>query len=145
MKKIDLDKYSEFVKAITSNESNDLTSFMNSLSTLDANYDSKTNLHGPDVNVPLVLTSAMGMCGEAGEFSEIWKKLIFHRKPYTEEVKKHAIGELGDVIWYWTNACRALNVDPNKVIELNVAKLQSRYPGGTFSAAASETRKEGDI
>lgn len=143
--KIDLNRYSEFVEAITSKESNDLTSFMNSLDRLDGNFDAETQTHGPDVNVPLILTSSMGMCGEAGEFSEIWKKIIFHGKPYTEETKAHAIKELGDVIWYWTNACRAMNVDPNQVIADNVTKLEARYPGGKFNAASSENRENGDI
>ncbi|MEI6567942.1 MAG: nucleoside triphosphate pyrophosphohydrolase family protein [Verrucomicrobiota bacterium] len=142
---IDLDKYTDFVSAITSEASNDLTTFINSLDRVDGNYDDKQDLHGPDVNVPLLLTGAMGMCGEAGEFSEIVKKVLFHSKPLTEEVHAHLVKELGDVIWYWTNTCRALGVNPNDVIALNVAKLESRYPGGTFSAAASETRKEGDI
>jgi NTP pyrophosphatase (non-canonical NTP hydrolase) len=142
---IDLNKYSEFVEAITSQESNDLTTFINSLDRVDGNFDGATQTHGPDVNVPLMIVGAMGMCGEAGEFSEIVKKLIFHSKPLTIEVHDHLVKELGDVIWYWTNACRALGVDPNEVIALNISKLESRYPGGTFSAAAAETRKAGDI
>ena len=142
---IDLDKYTDFVSAITREASNDLTTLINSLDLVDGNYDDKQDLYGPDVNVPLLLTGAMGMCGEAGEFSEIVKKVLFHSKPLTEEVHAHLVKELGDVIWYWTNTCRALGVNPNDVIALNVAKLESRYPGGTFSAAASETRKEGDI
>ena len=142
---IDLNKYTEFVEAITSQASNDLTSFTASISRVDANYDANQDKYGPDVNVPLLLTGAMGLCGEAGEFSEIVKKVLFHGKELNEEVHAHLVKELGDVIWYWTNACRALGVNPNDVIALNVAKLESRYPGGTFSAAASETRKEGDI
>jgi NTP pyrophosphatase (non-canonical NTP hydrolase) len=142
---IDLNKYKEFVSAITSKASDDLTTFHDSLDRLDANYDDNTNSHGPDINVPLYITCAMGMCGEAGEFSEIAKKVIFHGKPFTDETLAHAVKELGDVIWYWTNACRALGVDPNEVIALNVKKLEARYPGGTFSAAASETRAVGDI
>ncbi len=134
---IDLNKYTDFVSAITSEQSNNLDAYVASLD--------RVNASKPEVNVPLLITGAMGMSGEAGEFSEIIKKVMFHGKELTDEVRDHLIKELGDVIWYWTNTCRALNVDPNKVIELNVAKLQSRYPGGTFSAAASETRKEGDI
>ena len=134
---IDLNKYTDFVSAITSQSSDNLDAYIASLERVN---DSK-----PEVNVPLLITGAMGMSGEAGEFSEIIKKVMFHGKELTDEVRDHLIKELGDVIWYWTNTCRALNVDPNKVIELNVTKLQSRYPGGTFSAAASETRKEGDI
>lgn len=143
--KIDLNKYTDFVEAITSKESNDLTYFMNSLDRVDGNYDATQDQHGPDVNVPLLLTGAMGMCGEAGEFSEIVKKLVFHRKDLTTEVHEHLVKELGDVIWYWTNACRALAVDPNDVIALNVKKLEARYPGGAFSAFSADNRKEGDV
>jgi len=120
-----------------------LTSFMNSCDSLDANYEN--GKHGPDINVPLVITCAMGMSGEAGEFSEIFKKVIFHKKPFTEETLAHASKELGDVIWYWTNACRALGLDPNQVIADNVTKLEARYPGGKFDAAFSEKRAEGDV
>ena len=142
---IDLQKYSEFVQAITSQASNDLSTFINSLDRVDGNFDSETGQHGPDVNVPLLFTGAMGMCGEAGEFSEIVKKVFFHGKKLDAEVHAHMVKELGDVIWYWTNTCRALGVDPNEVIERNVAKLESRYPGGSFSVYASEERKTGDI
>ena len=142
---IDLHKYTQFVEAITSKESNDLTTFLDSCDYLDANYDFKTETHGPDLNVPLVITCAMGMSGEAGEFSEIFKKVIFHKKPFTEETLAHASKELGDVIWYWTNACRALGLDPNQVIADNVTKLSARYPGGKFDATYSENRTEGDV
>ena len=142
---IDLNKYSEFVEAVTSKSSNDLTTFMNSLDHVDANYDEKQDQYGPDVNVPLLLTGSMGMCGEAGEFSEIVKKILFHGKRLDSEVHAHMVKELGDVIWYWTNTCRALGVDPNTVIAMNVDKLSARYPGGSFSAEASEIRKDGDI
>lgn len=146
---IDLNKYKVFVEAITAGPANDLTSFMNACDRLDANYElfegEPEMRHGPDVNVPLVLNSAMGMSGEAGEFSEIVKKVVFHGKLYSDEVRTHLIKELGDVIWYWTNACRALGVDPNEVIQRNVTKLEARYPGGTFEAYASENREHGDI
>jgi len=118
---------------------------MNSLDRLDGNFDFANDRHWPDVNVPLLITAAMGMCGEAGEFSEIVKKAVFHSKPFTEETLAHAVKELGDSAWYWINACRALGVDPNEVIAANVTKLEARYPGGKFSAEASDNRKEGDI
>lgn len=140
---IDLNKYTTFVKAVTSKESNDLMTFMNRLDQLDANYED--GKHGPDVNVPLLLTAAIGLGSETGEFQEIIKKIMFQGKPLSEENVFHMKRELGDIIWYWTNACRALNLDPNDVIAENVNKLQSRYPGGHFDAFYSENRKEGDL
>jgi NTP pyrophosphatase (non-canonical NTP hydrolase) len=140
---IDLNKYTSFVEAVTSKASNDLTTFMDRLDQLDANYED--GKHGPDVNVPLLLTAAIGLGSEAGEFQEIVKKIMFQGKPLNEETAFHMKRELGDIIWYWTNACRALHLDPNDVIAENVNKLQSRYPGGVFDATYSENRAPGDL
>jgi NTP pyrophosphatase (non-canonical NTP hydrolase) len=142
---IDLSKYADFVGAVTSQPSTDLTTFMNRLDELDGNYDSLTNSHGPDINVPLLLTGALGLAAETGEFCEIPKKMFFQGKPLTEENLFHMKRELGDIMWYWINACRALNLDPNDVIQENVNKLQARYPGGKFNAHYSENRQQGDI
>ena len=145
MSNIDLNKYKDFVEAVTSKASNDLTTFMNRLDEVDANFDSATDTHGPDINVPLLLTACLGLAAEAGEFIEVPKKIFFQGKPLTDENVFHMKRELGDVIWYWINACRALNLDPNEVIDENIRKLESRYPGGSFDAHYSENRKAGDI
>ena len=146
---IDLNRYSEFVQAVTSQPSNDLTTFMNTLDRLDANYElfeGETEMrHGPDINVPLLLTGALGLAAETGEFCEIPKKMFFQGKPLTEENVFHMKRELGDIMWYWINACRALNLDPNEVIAENVNKLKARYPGGEFDVHYSENRKAGDL
>ena len=132
--KADLSKYSEFVKGVTSTISNDNTTFVQRVLELNGKF-----------NVPLMITAYTGLCGESGELSEIFKKVIFHGKDFTYEEKAHAAKELGDIIWYWANACRALDLDPNQVIADNVGKLVSRYPGGVFSVEASANRKDGDI
>jgi len=141
---VDLNKYSEFVGAVTSEPSRDLTTFMNRLDELDGNYIGNGE-HGPDVNVPLLLTACLGLAAESGEFVEIPKKMFFQGKPLTEENVFHMKRELGDIMWYWINACRALNLNPNEVIEENVNKLVSRYPGGKFNVHDSENRQQGDI
>jgi len=145
MSTVDLNSYSKFVSAVTSEASNDLTAFMNRLDVLDGNYDFANSQHGPDVNVPLMLTGVMGLSSETGELMEIVKKITFQGKPLTEESLFHMKRELGDIIWYWTNMCRALNLDPNEVIAENVNKLKSRYPGGEFDVYHSENRKQGDL
>ena len=144
MSKIDLNKYSEFVEAVTSKASNDLTTFMDRCDELDGNYIGD-GVHGPNINVPLLLTACLGLAAEGGEFIEVPKKMFFQGKPLTDAEVFHLKRELGDVMWYWINACRALNLDPNDVIDENVRKLESRYPGGSFDAHYSENRKEGDI
>jgi NTP pyrophosphatase (non-canonical NTP hydrolase) len=141
---IDLNKYKDFVEAVTSKASNDLTTFMDRCDELDGNYIGD-GVHGPDINVPLLLTACLGLAAEAGEFIEVPKKMFFQGKPLTEAEVFHLKRELGDVMWYWINACRALNLDPNEVIAENVRKLESRYPGGSFDAFYSENRKPGDL
>jgi NTP pyrophosphatase (non-canonical NTP hydrolase) len=144
---IDLNKYKDFVEEVTSSPSDDLTTFMSTLDRLDANYElfDGEMKHGPDVNIPLLITACMGLAAESGEFIEIPKKIIFQGKALTDEAVFHMKRELGDVMWYWINACRALNLDPNEVIAENVKKLESRYPGGSFNPYYSENRKDGDL
>ena len=131
---IDLNRYTEFVGAVTSTESNDTEALINRMRELDK-----------DTNVALLTTAAIGLASEGGEFNEIVKKMLFQGKPFNEDNRFHLMRELGDIIWYWTNACRALGYDPNEVIAENVRKLESRYPGGTFDTWYSENRMDGDI
>ena len=146
---VDLKKYQEFVQAVTSKESNDLTTFMNRLDRLDANYEAYGSdgeyMHGPNVNVPLLLTGAVGLNSESGELIEIVKKMLFQGKPLNDENLFHMKRELGDIMWYWINTCRALDLDPNDVIAENVRKLEARYPGGKFDVYHSENRKADDL
>lgn len=135
MNNIDLNKYKDFVQAVTSDESNNVVSFGRRVSEL-----SETT----DVNVSLLLTAAIGLAAEGGEFCEIPKKVLFQGKPLDEDTIFHMKRELGDVIFYWMNACRALGLDPNDVIQENYNKLSKRYPDG-FSIERSENRDATDI
>ncbi len=133
---IDLNKYTKFVNAVTSRESNSCDDLIRRINELR----NTTN-----VNISLLMTAGIGLASEGGEFNEIVKKTLFQGKPLNEENIFHMKRELGDIIWYWTNACRSLGLDPNDVIAENVNKLESRYPGGKFDAYYSENRKEGDL
>ena len=97
------------------------------------------------VNAASLMTGAIGIASEGGEFAEIVKKCIFQGKPMDDETIFHCKRELGDIMWYWITSCRALSLDPNEVIEENVNKLKSRYPGGEFDVHYSENRKDGDL
>jgi NTP pyrophosphatase (non-canonical NTP hydrolase) len=142
---VDLNKYSEFVEAVTSRPSNYLTDFINRLDQLSDNRDDSIEEYGPKVNMPLLITGSLGLSSECGEFNEIVKKVIFQGKPLTKDNLFHMERELGDIMWYWINACRALGLDPNTVIKGNVDKLMSRYPSGVFDVMQSENRKENDL
>ena len=133
---IDLNKYKEFVEQVTSAESNHTGTMIERLQ----------NIHSTtDVNPALLLTASIGLAAETGEFAELPKKIVFQGKPCDEDTIFHMKRELGDIMWYWVNACRALGLDPNDVIEENVNKLKSRYPDGEFDVHYSENRKSGDL
>ena len=135
-KKVDLNKYKEFVEKVTSLQSNETGGLTSQLEKLEKESG---------VNMALLLTGSIGIASEGGEFAEIVKKCIFQGKPLDNETIFHAKRELGDIIWYWVNSCRALDLDPNDVMAENVEKLKSRYPGGNFNVWHSENRKEGDL
>jgi|TARA_B110000495_G_scaffold203725_1_gene229092 NTP pyrophosphatase (non-canonical NTP hydrolase) len=134
--KVNLNAYNDFVKEVTSNESQDSVAMYERIIDIE-----KTS----GVNMASLLTGSIGMASEGGEFSEIVKKCVFQGKPMDDATIFHAKRELGDIIWYWITACRALNLDPNEVIEENVNKLKSRYPGGDFDVHYSENRQDGDL
>ena len=134
---VDLNRYQDFVHGVTSGASEELEVLIARLRAL--------NNSEPKLNVSLLLTASIGLASEGGEFSELVKKMAFQGKPWNEDVRYHMKRELGDIAWYWANACRAIGIDPNEVIEENVRKLESRYPGGEFDVHYSENRKEGDL
>ena len=132
---VDFKKYTEFVDAVTSNESKNSESFSVRL----------RDLYSEGLPVERLLTAAVGMSAESGEFIEVVKKMIFQGKPVNEENLFHLKRELGDIMWYVAQACMALDTDFNEIIEMNVDKLKSRYPGGEFDVHYSENRKDGDV
>ena len=134
-KHVDFEKYKKFVNEVTSNESKHNDVFFERLAYLkEKNFPSER-----------LLTAAVGMSAEAGEFTEVIKKIIFQGKEPTEENIFHLKRELGDICWYLAQACMALDTTFDEVIEMNVDKLKARYPGGEFDVHHSENRKEGDL
>lgn len=137
MTQLDLNAYTTFVEKLTSEPSNDTDAMLNRITELQNNY--------PHVNIALFMNSATGIGSEGGEIEEIMKKVIWQGKELTDENLFHIKRELGDLIFYFTNMCRAIGVKPEDVIAENVNKLESRYPGGKFDVFHSEVRKEGDL
>jgi NTP pyrophosphatase (non-canonical NTP hydrolase) len=133
--KIDLNKYMEFVDTTTSHPSKSNTEFVRRIE----------NLNEKGVNIARLMTAAVGLTAEAGEFTEIVKKIAFQGKELNVENHEHMVKELGDVFWYFTQACLGLGVDVQTIVVKNMIKLTARYPEGTFDIYMSENRKEGDI
>ena len=130
-----INDYAKFVDSTTSRQSKDFLAFINSTSELEA----KDN-----INVPRVLTAAIGMLAESGEFTEVLKKMVFQGKEFNEDNRFHMKRELGDILWYWIQGCMALGYTPNEVMDENIKKLEARYPNG-FEIISSEVREQGDI
>ena len=126
-------KYVRFVSKVTSEESKNGVAFINRLRDLEE----KSEIHR-------LLTAAVGISAEGGEFMEIVKKIIFQGKPYNEDNINHLKIELGDVLWYVAQACIALDISLDDICDMNVKKLENRYPEGHFSEFYSENRKAGD-
>ena len=131
---IDFDKYSRFVDGVTSDSSKDFVYLADRLVELDQK----------GANIERLTTAGVGLAAESGEFLEIVKKMVFQGKPWNDDNREHLIIELGDVMWYVANACKALDVSFDDVIRGNVRKLEKRYPGGSFSVEKSEVRAKGD-
>ena len=133
---VDTEKYLDFVTEVTSLPSTDLAALLARITSLDVEGDA---------DIPRLLTAALGLTAEAGEFTEVVKKIILQGKPYNEENVFHMKRELGDICWYLAQACMALDTTFDEIIEMNVDKLKARYPGGEFDVHKSENRKQGDL
>ena len=133
---VDTNKYLDFVTEVTSLPSTDLAALLSTITKLDVEQDA---------DIPRLLTAALGLTAESGEFTEVVKKIVFQGKPYNEDNVFHMKRELGDICWYIAQACMALDTTFDEVIEMNVEKLKARYPGGEFDVHKSENRKEGDL
>ena len=132
---VDTKKYLDFVAGVTSMPSQDSAILQARIDELVAN--------GADI--PHLLTAALGLTAESGEFTEVVKKIILQGKPYNEDNVFHMKRELGDICWYLAQACMALDTTFDEIIEMNVDNLKARYPGGEFDVHKSENRREGDL
>ena len=125
--------YTRFVNTVTSTPSKDSDAFIYRLQEL-----------GGDVAIQRLLTASIGISAESGEFMEIVKKMIFQGKPANDDNLEHLKIELGDIMWYVAQACMALEVDMDDVLDTNIKKLEKRYPDGHFAEFYSENRQAND-
>ena len=133
---VDTEKNLDFVHDVTSTESLDYAALLTRMNKLELE---------DDCNLSQLLTAALGLGAESGEFTEVVKKIILQGKPYNEDNVFHMKRELGDICWYIAQACMALDTTFDEIIEMNVDKLKKRYPGGEFNVHQSENRKAGDL
>jgi NTP pyrophosphatase (non-canonical NTP hydrolase) len=134
-KRIDSQKYIEFVKQTTSPASSDFSQLIHRMN----------ELNDEGVKLTHLLTFALGASAEMGEAVEIIKKCLLQGKPFNDDAKVHLLKECSDCFWYFAQLCIAMDVSFEDIMQLNYEKLSARYPEGTFSVHRSENRKDGDI
>ena len=127
--------YCDFVTKVTSEPSLDVDSLKEVIEKIQIKSE---------IDAPRILTAALGLSSEAGEFTEIVKKIFLQGKPADKDNVFHMKRELGDIMWYWVTACMALKLDPTEVILENQKKLEARY-GEKFTVDQSEVRAKGDL
>ena len=133
---IDTNKYIEFVRQTTSPASSDFAALLARIAELETTADA---------DVPRLITAAFGLSAEAGEFTEVVKKIVLQGKPYNADNVFHMKRELGDICWYLSQAFMALDTNFEEILQMNYEKLSARYPEGSFDVYKSENRVEGDL
>ncbi len=91
---------------------------------------------GSDTSIDKLTLAALGLAGESGEVADSIKKVLY--QGHHLDIM-HIVEELGDVLWYLTLACNAVECTLEDVMTVNVAKLHNRYPNG-FESARSINR-----
>tara|TARA_B100000085_G_scaffold167755_1_gene152593 strand:- start:15 stop:422 length:408 start_codon:yes stop_codon:yes gene_type:complete len=130
-----LEEYTIFVDKITSESSKSTKKMKERIDFINSS----------GVEVSRLLTAGIGLSGEVGEFNEIIKKTIFQSKSFDSETHEHFKRELGDIMWYVTQACLALKVDLVEVIKTNEEKLKKRFPKERFTKESDANRHGEDI
>ena len=129
-------QYQHFVEKVTSETGKDTEMFIDRIRELESG---EVHLRFAEMD-----NAIAGIAGEAGEINDLWKKVCFHSKPWNEENREKMISEASDMLWYYAKFLQALDISIEDVVEFNIDKLTTRYPGGEFSVKRSEERSPED-
>lgn len=84
-----------------------------------------------------VINMVFGLCGEAGEIADRFKKEYFQGH---DPDRAKVLEELGDAMWYIAGQATVHGFSLAEIAEFNIAKLRGRYPNG-FNPNDSINRK----
>ena len=113
-------EYMNFVDSVTSDSTKQQIDFIEALNIMEEQGAIPSRL----------MTTALGLNGEAAEFSELIKKCVFQGREYTDEIHAELKSELSDIMWYIAQGCIALDTTIEELMEINTSKLKERYPDG---------------
>ncbi len=84
-----------------------------------------------DTTSPDFFAIVLGLAGEAGEVSEKFKKIYWHKKgKWDDEDKKMLAKELGDILWYVSSLSNHVGIPLEVIAKGNLEKLKSRVERG---------------
>jgi len=86
----------------------------------------------------LIMSSTLGIGGEAGEVIDLIKKWRYHDHEFN--CRDLAL-ELGDILYYLATMAKGINYDLETIMAMNVDKRKGRYPNG-FDPLLSIHREE---
>lgn len=127
------------VKAMRTNDGLGIERIMNMADNLEQGVEDNV----PDAGIDLggIINGLFGLSGEVGELTDMVKKWIFHESSFDEE---HAKKELGDVMWYVAMICESFNWSLDEIMQMNIEKLEKRYPNG-FDVIKANNRSPEDV
>lgn len=106
--------------------------------TLDEYQDYAERTINRELNdTDMLINSALGMAGEAGEVADRVKKWQYQGHTFDFD---GLLNEAGDLLWYIAQLATALDMPLSEIAQRNIAKLQARYPEG-FDAHRSINRE----
>jgi NTP pyrophosphatase (non-canonical NTP hydrolase) len=95
-----------------------------------------TDTYAAKKRMDRLIYSALGLAGEAGEFSEKIKKVLRDENGAIISVRRAKLrDELGDVLWYLAKAARELGISLEEVARANLRKIYSRKKRGKISGS----------
>lgn len=77
-----------------------------------------------------LMHAAAGLAGESGEVIDCIKKVIYYGKDVD---RADLIAEAGDIAWYLNLLISKLGSTWGEVFDVNIAKLEARYPDLEFN------------
>lgn len=81
----------------------------------------------------------LGIAGEVGELVDAIKKHLFYGKQLDIS---NVAEELGDIEYYLQALRLNLKLSRTNILEMNIKKLEKRYPGRVFTEAAAIARAD---
>jgi NTP pyrophosphatase (non-canonical NTP hydrolase) len=86
-----------------------------------------------------ILHAVIGLTGEVGELASAVEKFAYYEQRFDSN---NVVEEIGDCLWYLAELCDAIGISLETCMDLNLAKLKSRYPEKFSQERAKEENRD---